>query len=281
MKTKHWMILIAATIAAGVCAPAINAQTGTGDVRTAVGKVVTSLRQKLQNFSGQPTEAAFAGELAEFDKIIAANPKAPADELAEVLVMKSGFYAEVLTDFDKAEALVKRIKTDYPTSQAAAHVDDMLKQLKQLREIQATRAALQPGKVFPDFSVTDIAGKPLTVSQFKGKVVLIDFWATWCPPCVAEIPNVLAAYQKYHDKGFEIIGISLDRDKAALLKYIEQQKMPWPQYFEGDNPQNTLSEKYGVETIPTTYLLDAEGKIVATDLRGNDLEQQLEKLLAK
>ncbi len=284
MKIKHWITLIVTALAIAF-APSAAAQSAPdstpGDVKTSVRLLVTKIQQKLQTTTARPTESDYAAELAGFDKIIADNPKAPQEDLAQVLVMKSGFYAEVLNDYEKAEALVQRIKTDYPATQAAAHVDEMLKQLAQIREMQKTRAALQPGKAFPDFSVTDVTGKPLSLSQYKGKVVLIDFWATWCPPCVAEIPHVIAAYQKYHDKGFEVIGISLDRQKDALLKYIEKNKMTWPQYYDADKPEASLAEKYGIESIPSTYLVGTDGKIVATNLRGNDLEEQLAKLLGK
>lgn len=285
MKIKHWITLIVTALAIA-SVPSALAQSAPdspppADVKTSVRLLVTKIQQKLQAATAQPVEADYAAELAEFDKIIAANPNAPKEDLAQILAMKSGFYAEVLNNYEKAEALVKQIKADYPSSEAAGHVDDMLKQLAQMRKMQETQSALQPGREFPDFSVTDVAGKPLSVSQYRGKVVLIDFWATWCPPCVAEMPHVIAAYQKYHEKGFEVIGISLDRQKDALLKYIEKNKMTWPQYYDGDKPEASLADKYGIESIPTTYLVDKDGKIVATNLRGDALEEQLAKLLGK
>ena len=142
------------------------------------------------------------------------------------------------------------------------------------------RAALVEGTTFPDFSVEDVKGNPLSISGYKGKVVLIDFWATWCGPCVAELPNVLKTYEKYHDKGFEIIGISLDQDKGGLTGFIKQNKMTWQQYFDGQVWANKLAVKYGVEAIPATYLLDGEGNIIGKDLRGAALEQAVAKALA-
>ena len=288
MKTKHWTALFLAA-AMGAFSPSMNAQpagapksgdTKPGDVRASTNTLVTQIRQKLQSLAGaRPTEAAFAKELAQFDKIIADNPGADPNDLAMLLVLKSDLYAGPLGDIDKAADLVRRVKTDYPKTEAAAHAGEMLKQLEQSRAMRAIKDSLQPGKFFPDFSVTDLNGKPLSLSQFKGKVVLVDFWATWCPPCVAEIPNVRAAYGKYRDKGFEIVGISLDRSKADLLKFIGQHKLTWPQYFDGDNPAASLGEKYGIESIPATFLMDADGKIIATNLRGDDLEKHLARLL--
>jgi thiol-disulfide isomerase/thioredoxin len=112
-------------------------------------------------------------------------------------------------------------------------------------------------------------------------VVLVDFWATWCGPCVGELPNVLAAYGKYHDKGFEVIGISLDQDEIALKSFIKAKGMVWPQYFDGKGWDGKLCQKYGVISIPETFLLDQEGKIVAKELRGPALDEKLAEMLGK
>ena len=127
--------------------------------------------------------------------------------------------------------------------------------------------------------------KHLTAENFdevtKSGVVLVDFWATWCGPCVAELPNVLEAYRKYHDRGFQIIGISLDKDLNALTAFIKGHDMSWPQYFDGKGWENKLAARYGIRSIPTTFLLDGKGRIVARDLRGNALPAELAKLLGK
>ena len=139
----------------------------------------------------------------------------------------------------------------------------------------------QPGHGYtvPDFQVTDLDGKPLSVASYKGKVVMIDFWATWCGPCIQELPNLMKAYEKYHGKGFEIIGISLDNEKEKLTTFIKEKNMTWPQYFDGKGWQSDLAAKYGVNSIPATYLLDKEGKIIAKGLRGDALEKALEPIL--
>jgi thiol-disulfide isomerase/thioredoxin len=126
---------------------------------------------------------------------------------------------------------------------------------------------------------TDIDGKPLDLAAYKGKVLLIDFWATWCGPCMQELPNVLAAYRKYHDKGFEILGISLDRDRAAFDKVVADRKMTWRHYYDGKFWDNVIGKAWGVGSIPATYLVGQDGKIVAVGLRGEQLEKRLEKLL--
>jgi len=135
----------------------------------------------------------------------------------------------------------------------------------------ATLAALKIGTQFPDFSEKDVTGQPLSIANYKGKVVMIDFWATWCGPCRGEIPNVVATYQKYHDKGFEIIGVSLDQDRQKLLDFTKENGMTWQQFFDGQGWNNKLAVKYGIESIPMTFLLDGNGKIIGKDLRGQEL----------
>jgi peroxiredoxin len=131
------------------------------------------------------------------------------------------------------------------------------------------------------FSVKDIEGKTLTLASYKGKVVLLDFWATWCMPCKQEMPNVLRIHDRFHKKGFEIIGISLDSDRVALDRYIKSNKMTWPQYFDGRGWQNGVAEIYKVRSIPATYLIDKQGKIRYRSLRGAELERAVEMLLAE
>ena len=181
----------------------------------------------------------------------------------------------------KATEIYNRVKRDFAGTKPAEMADKLLAQIKAQEEAKKIQRSLAAGTKFPDFNEKDVAGKPLSIANYKGKVVLIDFWATWCGPCVAELPNVIAAYEKYHAKGFEIIGISLDKDEAALTSFTKKRNMTWQQFFDGQFWANKLAVKYGVNSIPATYLLDGEGKIIGKDFRGPALEQAVAAALAK
>ncbi|MFM7034015.1 MAG: TlpA family protein disulfide reductase [Planctomycetia bacterium] len=130
---------------------------------------------------------------------------------------------------------------------------------------------------------TLLNGKPFDQKTLVGKVVLVDFWATWCGPCVAEIPNVMEQYEKYHDKGFEVVGISLDEDRESLQKFVEDRKVPWPILFEqseGSGWQHPMATYYGISGIPTVILIGRDGKVITLNARGEKLGEELSKLFS-
>ena len=127
-----------------------------------------------------------------------------------------------------------------------------------------------------DFQVTDLSGEPLSLSQYRGQVVLLDFWATWCPPCIAEMPNVKRTYAKYKNHKFEIIGISLDRSTAPLEAYIASEGLTWRQYWDSSV---RISNMYNVRAIPSTFLIDGAGIIRRVNLRGPALETAVGELV--
>jgi len=139
------------------------------------------------------------------------------------------------------------------------------------------------GATAPDFTQATPDGKPLTLSSLRGKYVLIDFWASWCGPCRRENPNVVAAYNKFKDKGFTILGVSLDKDtgREAWLKAIEKDGLAWNQVSDLKYWQNAAAKDYGVQAIPQNFLIDPSGKIVATNLRGEKLQETLSQLLSQ
>jgi peroxiredoxin len=131
------------------------------------------------------------------------------------------------------------------------------------------------GKQAPDFTQNDTAGHPVSLSAFRGKYVLLDFWASWCGPCRADNPNVVAAYHKYHGKGFEILSVSLDQQEKAWKKAIRDDRLAWTHVSDLKYWDNALVKLYGVQGVPQNFLIDPQGKIIARGLRGEDLEKKL------
>ena len=129
------------------------------------------------------------------------------------------------------------------------------------------------GKPVPDFSATDLDGNPISLQDYRGKVVLLDFWGVWCGPCIAEMPNVKKVYDTYKDQGFDIIGITLDSDEAELRDYIKENDLQWRQVFSGkawrDDP---LAQQYNITGVPSQWLIDRDGTLISHKARGEDLE---------
>jgi len=131
-----------------------------------------------------------------------------------------------------------------------------------------------------DIQFMAVDGRSVNVQDLKGRVVLIDFWATWCGPCVGEVPHVKAAYDKLHEKGFEIVGISFDQEKPALENFVKTKEMAWPQYFDGKGWENKFGKQFGIQSIPTMWLIDKKGVLRDVNARGN-LEEKVTKLIAE
>ena len=218
--------------------------------------------------AGKRTEADLSDDLKQFDALLAEHKGEKTDAVAQILYMKAQLYSEIIKDTAKADALMQQLTNEFSGTSFVAKIQ---KQETREAESKQIQAALVEGTQFPDFNVKDVSGQPLSIANYKGKVVMIDFWATWCPPCRGEIPNVVATYQKYHDKGFEIIGVSLDQDHQKLLAFTKENNMTWQQYFDGQGWDNKLAVKYGIEAIPMTFLLDGNGKIIGKNLRGQEL----------
>jgi thiol-disulfide isomerase/thioredoxin len=128
-----------------------------------------------------------------------------------------------------------------------------------------------------------LEGRQFNSQDWKGRVVLVDFWATWCAPCRADLPYLRKVYHRYHDEGFEVLGISLDYTRERVLKFTAENDVAWPQvFFPGETAwHNPLVRRYGVQTIPATILLDREGRPAAVEVRGKDLEEYVGWLLGK
>ena len=256
----------------GAAVPApLPAQDITTEFKAIFEKITTKLK------AGQQSEADLAGEVKAIDELLAKYGAQKTDAVAMVAVMRARLYLEIFEDTAKGLELLKAVKVTFPDTKIAKDLDQVIAQIEQQAAAEKLLAVGQP---FPAFAEKDTSGQPLVLANFKGKVVLVDFWATWCGPCVAELPNVIAAYGKYHGKGFEIVGVSLDKDKAKLDAFVAEQKMTWAQYFDGQGWQNKLGQQYGINSIPATFLLDRDGKIIAKNLRGEALDKKLASLLA-
>lgn len=139
-------------------------------------------------------------------------------------------------------------------------------------------AQVEKGQPATDFSINDVSGKPVTLSSYRGKYVLLEFWASWCGPCRAENPNLRATYLKYKDKGFDILGVSLDDKMANWTKAVEKDDLPWVQVSELKGFRGQVPLDYGISAIPANFLIDPHGNIIDRNLRGERLTEALEKL---
>jgi len=162
-----------------------------------------------------------------------------------------------------------------------AGLDPALQKTAKGKEIEVRLANLDKvaiGNAATDFTQKDINGSAVSLSSYKGNYVLLEFWASWCGPCRAENPNLRAAYQKYKDKGFNILAVSLDDDSGKWKKAVEKDNLPWAQISDLKGWNNIAAIQYGVRAIPANFLIDPQGKIVKRDLRGEELNKTLAEL---
>lgn len=174
-------------------------------------------------------------------------------------------------DVSKVEPLFKGLSADLQKSESG---------LAFAKQIEAARAT-SIGAMAPQFTQNDVNDKPVSLASFKGKYVLIDFWASWCGPCRAENPNVVDAYNQYKDKNFTVLGISLDNPgkKEAWLGAIEKDNLKWTQLSDLNGWNNAVAKQYGIRSIPQNLLIDPTGKIVGKNLRGEELHKKLKEII--
>ncbi len=205
-----------------------------------------------------------AASLAEYEKGIRALqkefPKNP-EPLEMLMQVARG------SEASKARPLLQEIAASTAPDELKAQATAELKKLDAV------------GKTV-DLQFTAVDGRAVDLAKLKGKVVLVDFWATWCGPCVRELPHVKEAYDKLHSQGFEIVGISLDKDKDKLTAFVGEHKMEWPQFFDGLYWQNKYAVQFGIESIPAMWLIDKKGILRDVNARA-DLSDSVTKLLAE
>ncbi len=221
------------------------------------GQLQISMEKGFNEFVGMQLEKA--------RQIIQNNP----DKIATITA------AELLDpdqDFASYEKLANSLQKNYPESGFARSFINRVEQMK----------ATAVGALAPEINLPTPDGKNIPLSSLRGKVVLIDFWASWCGPCRAENPNVVKLYQAKKDQGFDIYSVSLDKDKNAWIKAIEKDGLTWPSHVSDLGYwSSSVVKQYGFQGIPFTVLVDREGKIVAKGLRGQQLEEAVTEFLKK
>ena len=226
------------------------------------GETITVRNSPVNTIFQENAEKVFE-EGYDIDSLITKYPASPA---AAFYLYR---YFTYQLPLDELKATRAKISSELAGCPYVKDLDGIIKQLENV----------QIGKVAPEFSLPDTAGVSVSLSDFRGKYVLLDFWASWCPPCRAEMPNLVKAYKDYKDKGFDIVGISLDSKADAWAKGVKDLNITWTQLSDLKGWQNSGAALYGVNSIPHTVLVDKDGTIIAKNLHGQELEDKIKEVL--
>ena len=236
----------------------------TDSLNTVYTKIRNESPDKVDSI-GMILQGAYSVQMEEFSKnLISKN-------LTSIVSLSATKFLNQQRELALMQELEDSLFAAYPTNRYVIDYKNLMAGLKKL----------PPGSPAPEIEANSPEGKQLSLSSLKGKIVLIDFWASWCAPCRSENPNLVALYQKYKGKDFEILGVSLDDNQAAWKTAIAADKITWLQVSELKKWESTVVKEYNIEAIPYSVLVDREGKIIAKGLRSEDLEVRLIELLRK
>ena len=260
-------------IFAGVSGIAREESDATVELQMLVKRIHTKLDQ------GKRSKADLAVELKKFESLLAEHKDQKTDDVANILFIEAKLYLQVLDDGETSRKLAEQLKRDFPKTTQGRMADDLLASITAHNAAKKIQAGLVPGVEFPGFDEKDVDRKPLSLSSYLGRVVLLDFWATWSRPCVTGLGDTLKVYEQYHDQGFEIIGVSLDVDEMLVTGFKVRKGIPWQQCFDAGGWKNKLAVQSGINRIPANYLLNRQGKIIGKDLFGAALQREVAQAL--
>ena len=241
--------------------------------------LVKTIHTKLDQ--GKSSRTDLAVELKKFESLLAEYRDQKTDDVANILFTEAKLYLQVLDDGETSRKLAEQLKQDFPNTTQGRMADELVASITAHDAAKRIQAALVPGVQFPGFDEKDVDRKRLSLSEYRGKVVLVDFWATWSKPSVAELGNTLKVYEKCHGQGFEIIGINLDVDEMLVTAFKVQRGLPWQQFFDGGGWKNKLAVKCGIDRIPANYLLNRQGNIIGKNLFGPALQTEVTRALSQ
>lgn len=228
-----------------------------------------------------------ASEAQRKDTAFVAGMRKRYDAAQEKKALLSQKYIKENPDSYFSLLAVQEMFTDGNLSKVEPFFTGLTVRLKNSRQGEEFKKSMETvrktsvGKMAIDFTENDVNDKPVKLSGFRGKYVLLDFWASWCGPCRGENPNVLKAYNAFKDKNFTVLGVSVDAKKEDWLKAVAEDHLPWTQLRDVKTGGVSAADLYGIKFIPSSFLIDPKGKIIAVNLRGVDLDKKLEALLGK